>query len=429
MTNIKSIHAREILDSRGTPTVEAEVHLDSGYVGRVSVPSGMSTATREAIELRDNDRKRYNGKGVLKAVANIKGIINSQLVGMDAFQQVEIDQKMISIDGTNNKANLGANAILAVSMACADAVSKYFNMPLYRYIGGVGKKNMPVPMMNIINGGAHANNSLDIQEFMIVPVGAKSFKEALRYGSEVFQSLKVILNKKGLPTTVGDEGGFAPNLKSNEEAINIILEAIEGAGYIVGKDFMLALDCAASEFYEDGKYILKGENLTLTSDQFVNYLINLVNKYPIISVEDGMAEQDTIGWINLTKELRNKIQLVGDDNFVTNKKLLKEGIENGIGNSILIKVNQIGTLTETIETVEFAKSYGYTTVMSHRSGETESSFIADLAVALNCGQIKTGSLSRTDRICKYNQLLRIEEELLNINPVYSGISAFYNLKL
>ncbi len=429
MSNIKYIHAREILDSRGMPTVEAEVLLESGYIGRASVPSGMSTATREAVELRDNDKNRYNGKGVLKAVNNVITRINNHLIGMDAFQQVEIDQKLISLDGTPNKSNLGANAILAVSLACSDAVSKFLNMPLYRYIGGVGKKTMPVPMMNVMNGGAHANNNLDIQEFMIIPVGAKSFKESVRYGSEVFYSLKSILNKKGFLTTVGDEGGFAPNLKSNEEAINIILEAIENSGFIVGKDFMLALDCASSEFYDGKHYKLKGENLTLTSDQFINYLSNLVNNYPIISIEDGMAEQDTLGWKNLTKELGNKIQLVGDDNFVTNPKLLKEGIENKIANSILIKVNQIGTLTETIETVELAKTAGYTTIISHRSGETESSFIADLAVALNCGQIKTGSLSRTDRICKYNQLLRIEEGLSNTNPFYPGLATFYNLKL
>jgi enolase len=426
MTKIKNIIAREVLDSRGIPTVEAEVILECGIHGRAIVPSGASTGTREALELRDGDKKRYNGKGVLKAVNNINKIINKALIGMDGFDQTLIDQTMINLDGTKNKAKLGANAILAVSVAVAQAVSNALGLPLYRYFGGLGQKTLPVPLMNVINGGAHANNNLDIQEFMILPVGAPTFREALRYGSEVFQALKLICKQKGFSTTVGDEGGFAPNLKSNEDALNLILEAIKAAGYVAGKDIMLGLDCAASEFYKDNKYHLTAENLHLTSKQFADYLTNLVNKYPIISIEDGMAEQDSAGWIYLTEKLGKKIQLVGDDNFVTNTTLLQAGIENNIANSLLVKINQIGTLTETIAAVEMAKTANYTTVMSHRSGETENSIIADLAVGLNCGQIKTGSLSRTDRICKYNQLLRIEEELGSISS-YAGIKAFYNL--
>lgn len=427
MSKIVSIHAREILDSRGLPTVEVDVVLDSGLIGRASVPSGASTGTREALELRDGDKKRYNGKGVLKAIKNINDEVQPRIIGMDAFNQTEIDEFLIALDGTDNKENLGANATLAVSMAVAQAVSNELNIPFYRYVGGLGKKMLPVPMMNVINGGAHANNNLDIQEFMIVPVGAPSFREALRYGSEVFHALKSICNSKGFPTTVGDEGGFAPNLNTNEEALKLILEAIDKAGYTAGKDIMLAIDCAASEFYKDGLYHLQAEGLELTSEQFTDYLANLVNNYPIISIEDGMSEGDTKGWVYLTKKLGGKIQVVGDDVFVTNTKILRQGIKDGIANSLLVKINQIGTLTETISAVEMAKTAAYTTVMSHRSGETESAVIADLAVALNCGQIKTGSLSRSDRISKYNQLIRIEEEL-GSSAVYAGLSAFYNIR-
>ncbi len=426
MSKIVSMHAREILDSRGLPTVEVDVVLDSGMIGRASVPSGASTGTREALELRDNDKKRYNGKGVLKAIKNINSTIQPRLIGMDAFNQTEIDESLITLDGTDNKENLGANATLAVSMATAQAVSNELNIPFYRYVGGLGKKMLPVPMMNVINGGAHANNNLDIQEFMIVPVGAPSFKEALRYGSEIFHALKSICSRKGLSTTVGDEGGFAPDLHTNEEALKLIMAAIEKAGYTAGKDVMLAIDCAASEFHKDGIYNLQAEELELNYEQFTNYLVNLVNNYPIISIEDGMSENDRDGWIYLTKKLGNKIQIVGDDVFVTNTKILAQGIKDGIANSLLVKINQIGTLTETISAVEMAKTAGYTTIMSHRSGETESAAIADLAVALNCGQIKTGSLSRSDRISKYNQLIRIEEEL-GTCAVYPGLSAFYNI--
>ena len=427
MAKIINIHAREVLDSRGLPTVEAEVVLDSGSFGRASVPSGASTGSREALELRDGDKKRYNGKGVLTAVTNVNTTINKALQGFNAFDQTGLDQRMIELDGTENKANLGANAILAVSVASAQAVSAELRMPLYRYIGGIGKKILPVPLMNVINGGAHANNNLDIQEFMILPVGAPSFKEALRYGSETFHALKSICAARGYSTSVGDEGGFAPSLNSNEEAILLILEAIDKAGYTAGKDIMLGLDCAASEFYKDGKYKLEAEGLNLTSEQFTDYLANLANKYPIISIEDGMAEQDEAGWIHHTQVLGKKIQLVGDDNYVTNSKILAKGIQKGIANSLLVKINQIGTLTETLAAVEMAKTAGYTTVMSHRSGETENAVIADLAVALNCGQIKTGSLSRSDRIAKYNQLLRLEEEL-GASAVYPGLGAFYNLR-
>lgn len=424
---IADIYAREILDSRGLPTVEVDVALDCGATGRASVPSGASTGTREALELRDGDKSRYNGKGVLKAVSNVNEIIAPALRGCNAFDQTDIDRQLLELDGTENKAKLGANATLAVSVAVAQAVSNALDIPFYRYVGGIGIKQLPVPMMNVINGGAHANNNLDIQEFMIMPVGAPSFKEALRYGSEIFQALKSICNARGFATSVGDEGGFAPNLNSHEDAIKIILEAIDKAGYVAGKDIMLAIDCAASEFYKDGKYHLQAEGLHLSSEGFADYLEGLANNYPIISIEDGMAEQDEAGWIYLTKKLGDKLQLVGDDNFVTNPKILAKGIEKGIANALLVKINQIGTLTETIQAVEMAKTAGYATVMSHRSGETENFVIADLAVALNCGQIKTGSLSRSDRISKYNQLLRLEE-LLGENAVYPGMKAFYNIK-
>jgi enolase len=423
MAKISAIYAREILDSRGFPTIEVDVTLQSGIMGRASVPSGASTGSKEALELRDGDKKRFNGKGVLKALVNVNDIIQQKLLGEDALNQRKIDQILIDTDGTENKGNLGANAMLAVSIAVADAAAKFLNIPMYRYIGGVSARVLPVPMMNVINGGAHANNNLDIQEFMILPVGASTFKEALRYGSEIFHALKTICNERGYATSVGDEGGFAPSLNSNEDALKLILEAINEAGYIAGKDIMLALDCAASEFYKDGKYHLVAEGLALDSVQFTDYLANLANKYPIISIEDGMSENDRDGWSHLTRELGHKLQLVGDDVFVTNPKILAAGIRDKIANSLLVKINQIGTLTETIEAVEIAKAAGYTTVMSHRSGETESAVIADLAVALNCGQIKTGSLSRSDRISKYNQLLRIEEALGN-QGVYLGVRAF-----
>ena len=423
MSMIISVRGREILDSRGLPTVEAEITLDSGVIGLASVPSGASTGTREALELRDGDNSRYNGKGVLKAVSNINNIIAPELEGFDAFDQTGLDQLMIALDGTDNKSKLGANAILAVSVAAAQAMSNELGIPLYRYVGGLGKKVLPVPMMNVINGGAHANNNLDIQEFLILPVGATKFSEALRIGSEVFHALKFICASRGYSTTVGDEGGFAPNLNSNEEAIGLILAAIDKAGYTAGKDVMLAIDCAASEFYKDGHYVLEAEGLRLNYEQFSDYLANLVNNYPIISIEDGMAEQDEIGWQHLTAKLGSQIQLIGDDNFVTNPKLLARGIKNKIANSLLVKINQIGTLTETIAAVEMAKSAGYTTVVSHRSGETEHAVIADLAVGLNCGQIKTGSLSRSDRIAKYNQLLRLEESLGD-SGIYLGMNTF-----
>lgn len=426
MTRIIDIKAREILDSRGFPTVEVDVTLESGAFGRASVPSGASTGSREALELRDGDKARYNGKGVLKAVDNVNNIIRKELIGFDAFDQTGLDNLMIKLDGTENKGKLGANAILGVSVAAATAVANALDLPLYRYIGGLGQKILPVPMMNVINGGAHANNNLDIQEFMIMPVGAPTLKEALRYGSEIFHALKTICATHGYSTSVGDEGGFAPSLNTNEEAIKLILEAIEKAGYVAGRDIMLAIDCAASEFYKDGHYCLEAEGLKLTSEQFTDYLANLANKYPIISIEDGMAEQDEKGWRHLTEVLGNKLQIVGDDNFVTNPKLLAKGIKLGIANALLVKINQIGTLTETIAAVEMAKTAGYTTVMSHRSGETENSVIADLAVGLNCGQIKTGSMSRTDRICKYNQLIRLEESL-SPNAIYPGLKAFYNI--
>ncbi|MDO8959408.1 MAG: phosphopyruvate hydratase, partial [Rhodocyclaceae bacterium] len=418
---------REILDSRGNPTVEADVLLESGVMGRAAVPSGASTGSREAIELRDGDKDRYLGKGVLRAVENVNTEISEAIIGLDAEEQAFIDRALIELDDTDNKSRLGANAMLAVSMAVAKAAAEEVGLPLYRYFGGSGPMCMPVPMMNVINGGAHANNNLDIQEFMILPVGAESFREALRCGAEVFHNLKKLIDKKGYPTTVGDEGGFAPNVAGNNEAIELILKAIETAGYTPGQDVVLGLDCASSEFFKNGKYQLSSEKLELDSAGFADYLGTLVDKYPIISIEDGMAEGDWEGWINLTNKLGKKIQIVGDDLFVTNPKILREGIQQGAANSILIKVNQIGTLTETFAAVEMAKRAGWTCVISHRSGETEDSTIADIAVGLNAGQIKTGSLSRSDRIAKYNQLLRIEEDLGD-TVTYPGIDTFYNLR-
>ena len=426
MSAIVDVIAREILDSRGNPTVEADVLLESGVIGRAAVPSGASTGSKEAIELRDGDDKRYFGKGVLKAVENINTEICEAIIGLDAEEQSFIDRTLIELDGTENKSRLGANAILAVSMAVAKAAAEESGLPLYRYLGGAGPMQLPVPMMNIINGGAHANNNIDMQEFMIIPMGARSFREALRYGAEVFHTLKKILDKLGMITTVGDEGGFAPNLESNEAALQLIVEAIEKAGYMPGTDIAIGVDCASSEFYRDGKYHLESENLQLTSEQFADYLANWADKYPIISIEDGMAEDDWDGWDSLTQRLTDSVQLVGDDLFVTNAKILREGIRRGIGNSILIKVNQIGSLTETFDAIETAKRAGYTSVISHRSGETEDTTIADLAVATNALQIKTGSLSRSDRMAKYNQLLRIEEELGDL-AVYAGREAFYQL--
>ena len=427
MSSIVDVVAREILDSRGNPTVEADVLLESGVMGRAAVPSGASTGTREAIELRDGDASRYLGKGVMQAVENVNTEISEAIIGLDAQEQAFIDQTMIDLDGTENKSRLGANAILAVSMAVAKAAAEESGMPLYRYFGGMGPMQMPVPMMNIINGGEHANNSLDIQEFMIMPVGAVNFREAMRCGAEIFHSLKKLLDKKGHSTAVGDEGGFAPNLGSHAEALQIIMQAIEAAGYVPGQDVLLALDCAASEFYKDGKYHLSGEGLQLTSAQFVDYLANLADQFPIVSIEDGMSEADWDGWKLLTDRLGKNVQIVGDDIFVTNTKIFKEGIKKGIGNSILIKINQIGTLSETFAAVEMAKRAGYTAVISHRSGETEDSTIADIAVGLNAGQIKTGSLSRSDRIAKYNQLIRIEEDLGD-TASYPGRETFYNLR-
>ncbi len=426
MSAIVDVIAREILDSRGNPTVEADVLLESGVIGRAAVPSGASTGSKEAIELRDGDDKRYFGKGVLKAVENINTEICEAIIGLDAEEQSFIDRTLIELDGTENKSRLGANAILAVSMAVAKAAAEESGLPLYRYLGGAGPMQLPVPMMNIINGGAHANNNIDMQEFMIIPMGAKSFREALRYGAEVFHTLKKILDKRGMITTVGDEGGFAPNLDSNESALQLIVEAIEKAGFMPGTDIAIGVDCASSEFYRDGKYHLESENLQLTSEQFADYLASWADKYPIISIEDGMAEDDWDGWDILTQRLTDSVQLVGDDLFVTNAKILREGIRRGIGNSILIKVNQIGSLTETFDAIETAKRAGYTSVISHRSGETEDTTIADLAVATNALQIKTGSLSRSDRMAKYNQLLRIEEELGD-QAVYAGRDAFYQL--
>ncbi|HUW38915.1 MAG TPA: phosphopyruvate hydratase [Rhodocyclaceae bacterium] len=427
MSAIVDVVAREILDSRGNPTVEADVLLESGVMGRAAVPSGASTGSREAIELRDDDADRYLGKGVLAAVENINTEISEAIIGLDAEDQAFIDNTLIELDGTENKSRLGANAILAVSMAMAKAAAEEAGLPLYRYFGGSGPMQMPVPMMNVINGGAHANNNLDIQEFMILPVGPKRFREALRCGAEVFQHLKKLVDKKGYPTTVGDEGGFAPNVSGNDEAIELILRAIEAAGYTPGQDVVLGLDCAASEFYRDGKYHLASEKLELSSAAFTDYLARLADKYPIISIEDGMAENDWAGWKILTDRLGKSVQIVGDDLFVTNTKILKEGIAQGVANSILVKINQIGTLTETFACVELAKRSGYTCVISHRSGETEDSTIADIAVGLNALQIKTGSLSRSDRISKYNQLLRIEEDLGD-TVSYPGRDAFYNLR-
>jgi enolase len=427
LSAIVDVIAREILDSRGNPTVEADVLLESGVLGRAAVPSGASTGSREAIELRDGDKSRYLGKGVLKAVENVNTEIAEAILGLDAEEQHLIDQTLIDLDGTDNKARLGANAILAVSMAAARAAAEDVGLPLYRYLGGAGPMHLPVPMMNIVNGGAHANNSVDMQEFMIIPAGLKSFHEALRCGAEVFHTLKKILDKAGHPTTVGDEGGFAPNFKSNEEALKFIMEAISGAGYTPGSDVLIGLDCAASEFYKDGRYVLESEGLKLTSAEFTDYLAAWVDKYPIISIEDGMAEGDWDGWALHTAKLGKRIQIVGDDLFVTNAKILREGIQKNIANSILIKVNQIGTLSETFDAIETAKRAGYTAVISHRSGETEDAFIADLAVGSNALQIKTGSLSRADRMAKYNQLLRIEEELAE-RARFPGREAFYQLR-
>ncbi|MBU0603127.1 MAG: phosphopyruvate hydratase [Gammaproteobacteria bacterium] len=427
MSAIVDVVAREILDSRGNPTVEADVLLESGIMGRAAVPSGASTGSREAIELRDGDKDRYLGKGVLGAVENVNTEISEAIIGLDAEEQAFIDRTLIELDGTENKSRLGANATLAVSMAVAKAAAEEAGLPLYRYFGGSGGMAMPVPMMNVINGGAHANNSLDFQECMIMPVGASSFREALRAGAEIFHALKKLTDKKGYPTTVGDEGGFAPNVGSAEEALNMILDAVSAAGYEPGTDIVLALDCAASEFYKDGKYQLEGAGLTMESAQLVDYLATLADKFPIVSIEDGMAENDWDGWKLLTERLGKRVQIVGDDLFVTNTKILQEGISRGIANSILIKINQIGTLTETFAAVEMAKRASYTAVISHRSGETEDSTIADIAVGLNAMQIKTGSLSRSDRIAKYNQLLRIEEDLGD-TAWYPGVSAFYNLR-
>ena len=429
MSTIERVHAREILDSRGNPTVEAEVTLDSGVTGRAAVPSGASTGENEAVELRDGDKFRYLGKGTKLAVENVNKIIANALIGKDAFQQANIDQTMIDLDDTPNKSKLGANALLAVSLATARAAAAELDVPLYRYIGGTNARTLPVPLMNIINGGAHADNNVDFQEFMIVPAGAPNFAEALRWGAEVFHTLKGVLKKRGYSTAVGDEGGFAPSLKSNDEAIEAILEAINAAGYTPGEQIAIALDPASSEFFQDGHYVFKkSDGRKLTSDEMVQYWVNWVKQYPIISIEDGLAENDWAGWAAFTGELGDTVQLVGDDLFVTNTRYLQRGIEEIVANSILIKVNQIGTLTETLDAIEMARSNNYTAIASHRSGETEDAFIADLAVATNCGQIKTGSASRTDRIAKYNQLLRIEEEL-GESARYHGFNSFYQLEL
>jgi len=429
MPNISSIYAREVLDSRGNPTVEVEVFTESGAFGRAIVPSGASTGEHEAIELRDGDKDRYLGKGVLKAVENVNEVIAPNLIGYDVTFQTSIDQIMLDLDGTENKSKLGANAILGVSMAVARAAADFVGLPLYLYLGGFNAKQLPTPMMNIINGGSHADNNVDFQEFMIMPVSAKSFREALRMGAEVFHNLKKVLSGYGFNTAVGDEGGFAPDLESNEAALKVIIEAIEKAGFKPGEDIVLAMDVASSEFYNKDKkvYELKGEGKELTSEEMVDFYANLIEKYPIKSIEDGLDENDWKGWAKLTKKLGKRVQLVGDDLFVTNTKKLSRGISEGVGNSILIKVNQIGTLTETFNAIEMAKRAGYTAVISHRSGETEDTTIAEIAVATNAGQIKTGSLSRTDRIAKYNQLLRIEEELDEVAE-YLGLDAFYNLK-
>lgn len=428
MTTIVDVYAREIIDSRGNPTVEVEVYLEGGAIGRAAVPSGASTGAFEAVELRDGDKSRYLGKGVQTAVNNVNEIIAEQLIGMDAFNQVEIDKLLIELDGTPNKAKLGANAILGVSLAVARATAEQLDIPLYRYIGGANAKMLPVPMMNIINGGEHADNTVDIQEFMVMPVGASSFKEALRMCAEIFHNLKAVLSAKGYSTAVGDEGGFAPDLKTNEEAIEVILEAVEKAGYKQGQDIRIAIDAAASELYgEDGNYHFSGEGVVRTPEELVEYYVNLADKYPIISLEDGLAEDDWEGWKMLTDRLGDRIQLVGDDLFVTNTERLKKGIELKTANSILIKVNQIGTLTETIDSVQMANRAGYTAVISHRSGETEDTTIADLVVAMNAGQIKTGAPSRSDRVAKYNQLLRIEDDLGD-DAIYPGLDAWFNLE-
>ncbi|MEW9669447.1 phosphopyruvate hydratase [Ammoniphilus sp. 3BR4] len=427
MTIISDVYAREVLDSRGNPTVEVEVYLETGAFGRAMVPSGASTGAYEAVELRDGDKSRYLGKGVLQAVDNVNEIIAPELIGLDALDQVGIDQLMIELDGTPNKGKLGANAILGVSMAVARAAANELDIPLYVYLGGFNAKQLPVPMMNILNGGEHADNNVDIQEFMVMPVGAENFSQALRMGAEIFHQLKSVLKEKGLNTAVGDEGGFAPNLGSNEEAITTILEAIKQAGYEPGKDVFLALDVAATEMYKDGAYHLEGEGVTKTTAEMVDYLATLADKYPIISIEDGLSEDDWDGWKMLTDRIGSRVQLVGDDLFVTNTERLSRGIEASTANSILVKVNQIGTLTETFDAIEMAKRAGYTAVISHRSGETEDSTIADIAVATNAGQIKTGAPSRTDRVAKYNQLLRIQDELGPVSQ-YGGRKAFYNLK-
>ncbi|MBC7327482.1 phosphopyruvate hydratase [bacterium] len=423
MSNIADVRAREVLDSRGNPTVEVEVFLEDGARGRAIVPSGASTGIYEALELRDGDKERFRGKGVLKAVENINEVIAEEIVGMSAFDQMEIDKTLIELDGTENKSRLGANAILGVSLAVAYAAADSLDIPLYRYIGGIRARELPVPMMNVINGGVHADNKLDMQEFMIVPAGAESFREALRIGVEVYHALKDLLRSKGLATGVGDEGGFAPDIATPEEALQLLVEAIEKAGYEPGKAVFLAMDPAASELWEDGKYVLKGMNKTFTSEQLVEYYEKLIEKFPIVSIEDGLAQEDWQGWQLLTQRLGNKIQLVGDDIFVTNIKRLERGIQEKVANSILIKLNQIGTLTETLECIEKAKKAGYTTVISHRSGETEDTTIADLAVAVNAGQIKTGAPARTERVAKYNQLLRIEEELGRA-AIFPGLNAF-----
>jgi enolase 1/2/3 len=428
MTTITDVFAREILDSRGNPTIEVDIVLESGTTGRAAVPSGASTGEREAVELRDGDKKRYNGKGVQKAVSNVNDLIADEVIGFDASDQVGIDKLMIELDGTPNKQKLGANAILGVSLAVARAAANFFELPFYRYLGGTNAKVLPVPMMNILNGGKHADNNVDLQEFMIVPVNAPTFAEALRMGTEVFHSLKSVLHAKGYNTAVGDEGGFAPSLKSNDEAVEVIIQAIEKSNYKPGKDIFLALDSASSEFFDKGKYVFgKSDKSSKSPEQMVKFYEKWVKQYPIISIEDGMAENDWKGWKILTEVLGDKIQLVGDDIFVTNTEILAEGIVKGIANSILIKVNQIGTLTETLDCIEMAKRAGYTTVISHRSGETEDTAIADIAVGTNAGQIKTGSASRTDRVAKYNQLLRVEEELAT-NGSYAGIHAFKHKK-
>jgi enolase len=427
MPVISKVHSREIIDSRGNPTIEAEVTLTDGTTGRAAIPSGASTGKREAVELRDGDKKRYLGKGVCKAVDNVNRIIAKRICGMSCLDQIAIDQTLINADGSKNKSRLGANALLSVSLAVSRSAANFLKLPLYKYIGGVNSRTLPVPMMNIINGGKHADNTVDFQEFMIIPAGAKSFREALRSGVEVFHALRNVLQKRNYNTNVGDEGGFAPNLKSNEEALDVILEAVNNSGYKIGKDIYLGLDVASSEMWKNGKYeFYKSHIPTKTSEQMVKLYEKLVKDYPILSLEDGMAENDWNGWKMLTEALGKKVQLVGDDIFVTNPEILQKGIDEKIANSILVKVNQIGTLTETLEAIELAKTHSYTSVISHRSGETEDTTISDIAVATNAGQIKTGSLSRTDRVAKYNQLLRIEEEL-GSSAVYPGMNAFYNI--